>query len=62
MCLYSEIRVFENVFCVKINIFIRVIKKIFIIIGTVSKDLKKCVRVIVFDYSFYLIVLKFCYL
>lgn len=61
MCLYSEIRAFENVFCAKINISTRAIKKIFIITGTVSKDLRKCAQVIVLDYSLDLTVSKFCY-
>lgn len=46
MCLYSEIQAFENVFCAKINISTRAIEKIFIITGTVSKDLRKCAQVI----------------
>lgn len=49
MCLYSEIQAFENVFCAKINISTQAIKKIFIITGTVSKDLRKCAQVIVLD-------------
>lgn len=51
MCLYSEIQAFENVFCAKINISTRSIEMIFIITGTVSKDLRKCAQVIVLDYS-----------
>lgn len=58
MCLYSEIQAFENVFCAKINISTQAIKMIFIITGTVSKDLRKCAQVIVLDYS---LVSKFCY-
>lgn len=51
MCLYSEKQVFGNVYCAKINISAQAIKKIFIITGTVSNDLRKCAQVIVSDYS-----------
>lgn len=51
MCLYSEIQVFENVYCAEILTFTRAMKKILIVTGTISKDLRKYAQVIVLDCS-----------
>lgn len=54
MCLYSEIQVFENVYCAEILTFTRAMKKILIVTGTISKDLRKYAQVIVLDCSLHL--------
>lgn len=54
MCLYCEIQVFENVYCAEILTFTRAMKKILIVTGTISKDLRKYAQVTVLDCSLHL--------